>query len=305
MSVAARFWFSDGRTDNIREINDHLFDRCLGGSKSISWIQKYVHYQVQWNVQMFNTGPDLIFVPWFWFYIRKDGNHYFWWVKTEYRNSSSWNILLSICRQKVTKKISHDISAIFGNLLKTVTYKAEPVVSDHLGQPTHARQWWSVMFRSIMKSGDGRTPRVNIVITTGRVRVGLGDQLTIALKVTKVLRIYWPTRLHVTLKRVLFGGRHADTMHENNDHLFSRDLVDQMVTSLANLRWPTRPQPIGSHYFHAWPPLYRVFYVSVVACFCFSDGQTYGRTDVRTYGRTDTTCENNDHLFGRGLVGQK
>ena len=70
-------------------------------------------------------------------------------------------------------------------------------------------------------------------------------------------------------------------------------------TSLANLRWPTRLQPIGSHYFHAWRPLYRVFYVSVVARFCFSDGQT----DGRTYGRTDTTCENNDHLFGRGLVG--
>ena len=24
-----------------------------------------------------------------------------------------------------------------------------------------------------------------------------------------------------------------------------------------------------------------------------------------TYGRTDTMCENSDHLFGRGLVGQK
>ena len=35
--------------------------------------------------------------------------------------------------------------------------KTEPVLSDHLGQPTHARQWWSVLFRSIMKSGDGRT----------------------------------------------------------------------------------------------------------------------------------------------------
>ena len=61
-------------------------------------------------------------------------------------------------------------------------------------------------------------------------------------------------------------------------------LWKKVWTSLANLRWPTRPQPIGSHYFHAWRPLYRVFYVSVVACFCFSDGQTYGRTDVRTYG---------------------
>ena len=48
------------------------------------------------------------------------------------------------------------------------------------------------------------------------------------------------------------------------------------ITSLANLRWPTRPQPIGSHYFHAWRPLYRVFYV--VARFCFSDGRTDGRT---------------------------
>ena len=39
-----------------------------------------------------------------------------------------------------------------------------------------------------------------------------------------------------------------------------------------------------SHYFHPWRPLYRVFYVSVVAYFCFLDGQTDGRTDVRTYG---------------------
>ena len=67
-------------------------------------------------------------------------------------------------------------------------------------------------------------------------------------------------------------------------------------TSLANSRWPTRQQSIGFHYFHAWRPLYCVFYVSVVARFCFSDRQTYGRTD--------TTCENNDHLFSRGLVGQ-
>ena len=37
-------------------------------------------------------------------------------------------------------------------------------------------------------------------------------------------------------------------------------------------------QATGSHYFHVWRPLYRVFYVSVVARFCFSDG----RTDVRT-----------------------
>ena len=51
-----------------------------------------------------------------------------------------------------------------------------------------------------------------------------------------------------------------------------------ILTSLAILRWPTRPQPIGFHYFHAWRLLYRVFYVSVVARFCFSDG----RTDVRT-----------------------
>ena len=34
--------------------------------------------------------------------------------------------------------------------------------------------------------------------------------------------------------------------------------------------------------------------VSVVARFC----------DGRTYERTDTLRENNDHLFGRGLVGQ-
>ena len=26
---------------------------------------------------------------------------------------------------------------------------------------------------------------------------------------------------------------------------------------------------------------------------------------IGTYGRTDTMCENNDHLFSRGLVGQQ
>ena len=29
------------------------------------------------------------------------------------------------------------------------------------------------------------------------------------------------------------------------------------------------------------------------------------RTYERMYLRTDTMCETNDHLFGRGLVGQK
>ena len=36
-------------------------------------------------------------------------------------------------------------------------YKTEPVVNNRLDQPTHDRQWWSVLFRSIMTSGDGRT----------------------------------------------------------------------------------------------------------------------------------------------------
>ena len=49
------------------------------------------------------------------------------------------------------------------------------------------------LFRSIMKSGDGRTdgrtPRVNIVITTGPVRVGLGDQVKCITQVIyRVLR---------------------------------------------------------------------------------------------------------------------
>ena len=48
---------------------------------------------------------------------------------------------------------------------KIFTNKTEPVVSDHLGQPTHDDDL--VLFRSIMKSDDVRTPRVNIVITTG------------------------------------------------------------------------------------------------------------------------------------------
>ena len=78
---------------------------------------------------------------------------------------------------------SHTLTLMLTDIqrfIKIEDHKTEPVVSDHLGQPTHARQWWSVLFRSITKSGEGRTdvrtPRVNIVITTGRVRVGLGDQ---------------------------------------------------------------------------------------------------------------------------------
>ena len=39
-------------------------------------------------------------------------------------------------------------------------------------------------------------------------------------------------------------------------------------------------------------PLSAHMMTGVAALFCFSDG------------RTDTTHENNDHLFGRGLVGQ-
>ena len=38
--------------------------------------------------------------------------------------------------------------------------------------------------------------------------------------------------------------------------------------------------------------------VGVVMRFYFCD-------NLRTDGRTDTLCDNNDHLFGRGLVGQK
>ena len=30
--------------------------------------------------------------------------------------------------------------------------------------------------------------------------------------------------------------------------------VKIMIASLANLRWPTRPQPNGGHYFYAWCP---------------------------------------------------
>ena len=50
---------------------------------------------------------------------------------------------------------------------------------------------------------------------------------------------------------------------------------------------------MDGHYFHAWCPSYRVFLFAVEDRFCFCDG------------RTDTLCENNDHLFGRGLVDQK
>ena len=73
-------------------------------------------------------------------------------------------------------------------------------------------------------------------------------------------------------------------------------------TSLANLSWPTRPEPIGGHIFtrSVCFSAYFVFRAptfSAAASFCFWEG----RTDVRT----DTMRENNDYLFGGGLVGQK
>ena len=72
----------------------------------------------------------------------------------------------------------------------------------------------------------------------------------------------------------------------------STTLEKEIATSLANLRWPTRPQPIGGHYLHTWCPLFCFpgLDVSVVACIY-----------LVPYGRTDIPCENKDHLFGRGL----
>ena len=49
-------------------------------------------------------------------------------------------------------------------------------------------------------------------------------------------------------------------------------------------------QPIDGHYFYAYSV--RILFFGQ-HCFCFKDV------------RTDTMCENNDHLFGRGLVGQE
>ena len=39
-------------------------------------------------------------------------------------------------------------------------------INDFLGQHTDGRQWRPALFRFILKSGDGRTPPVNIIITT-------------------------------------------------------------------------------------------------------------------------------------------
>ena len=41
---------------------------------------------------------------------------------------------------------------------------------------------------------------------------------------------------------------------------------------------------------------------SLIECFCYQDRRTsFSRTDERTA----TMCDNNDHLYGRGLIGQK
>ena len=74
----------------------------------------------------------------------------------------------------------------------------------------------------------------------------------------------------------------------------------RLETNLANLRWPTRPQPKGSHYFHAWCPPWSVSNKIRVFCFPGLNVCAVAFCD----GRTDTMCENNDHLFGRGLLGQ-
>ena len=60
------------------------------------------------------------------------------------------------------------------------------------------------------------------------------------------------------------------------------------LTSLANLKWPTRPQPVGSHHFQPWCLSFSVFclpgpVVSVLACFCFSDGRTPQVNIMTTY----------------------
>ena len=59
----------------------------------------------------------------------------------------------------------------------------------------------------------------------------------------------------------------------------------KIVISLWNSKWPTWLQPIVGHFF--------MHGVHCSAYFVF-----------RTDGRTDTMCENNDHPFGRGPVGQ-
>ena len=65
-----------------------------------------------------------------------------------------------------------------------------------------------------------------------------------------------------------------------------------IITSRVTSEWPTKPQPQWSLSTHM-VSVVDCFgaNVSVVARFCFCDG------------RTDTLCENNDHLFGRGLGG--
>ena len=60
-----------------------------------------------------------------------------------------------------------------------------------------------------------------------------------------------------------------------------------MNTSLANLRWPTRPEPYGGQYLHG-------IRHSVLFVFWASALALQRVFDFRTYGRTDSMSENND-----------
>ena len=76
----------------------------------------------------------------------------------------------------------------------------------------------------------------------------------------------------------------VEIFHQAQIAYFGKRIFNK--SCLAILRLPTRPQLKGSYYFSLIAPVVARFLVFV--------------TDVRT----NTMCENNDHLIGRGLVGQ-
>ena len=62
---------------------------------------------------------------------------------------------------------------------KDTFIKTGTVVNDLLGLHKRDRQLGLLLFCLILKTGDGRTPRVNIVITTSRVLVALMNQYSL------------------------------------------------------------------------------------------------------------------------------
>ena len=108
------------------------------------------------------------------------------------------------------------------------------VFNDPQGQPTHGRQWRSVLLRLILKSWDERTTRINIMIITGSVWVDLVDRFEVSYNssqfvICKLINLnscyYWKRFLTRKTRKNKTGVIINDPLgqthsHASNEHCF-------------------------------------------------------------------------------------